>query len=49
MSKKEIKRRIIELNYDLLLALTYDEADKIIEIREETNKLINEYLGYEGN
>jgi hypothetical protein len=48
MTKKEIKRRIIELNYDLLLALTYDEQDKIIEIREETNELIKEYLNNEG-
>ena len=44
MTKKEIKREIIELNYELLLALTYDESDKVLEIRNQTNDLINKYL-----
>lgn len=44
MNLTDIKRKIIELNYELLLAMRYDDDLKVKEIRLETNKLINQYL-----
>lgn len=40
----EIKERIIELNFYLLKAFDGKDKDKVDEIRNEINDLINLYL-----
>jgi hypothetical protein len=42
MTKEEIRELIIELNFDLLRF--FDNKEKVREIRDEINKLINMYL-----
>lgn len=40
----EIKREILELNYEMSLAMRYNDVDKIRTLRERTNRLISIYL-----
>jgi hypothetical protein len=45
LTKEEIKEKIIELNFYLLTAMSINDTMSIEEIKEETNELINLYLG----
>ena len=45
LTQEEIKERIIELNFYLLTAMSINDTTSIEEIKEETNELIDLYLG----
>lgn len=40
----DIQRKIIDLNYEMSLAMRYNDSDKIVNLRKETNDLITLYL-----
>lgn len=41
-TKEQIKENIIELNYDILK--NFEDKEKVREIRDNINVLLNEYL-----
>jgi site-specific recombinase XerD len=43
-TREELKERIIELNYETLQCLDKQDKVKILMIRKEMTKLIEEYL-----
>jgi hypothetical protein len=45
--KETIKEKIIELNFYLIEAITTDNRLKVLRIREQISKLIDEYLSVE--
>lgn len=45
MNKSELKEKIIELNYKLLV--NFDNKEKVRRLRQELLNLIDIYLGYE--
>jgi len=45
MDKNELKEKIIELNYKLLV--NFDDKEKVKKLRKELLNLIDIYLGHE--
>lgn len=45
MNKNELKEKIIELNYKLLV--NFDDKEKVKKLRKELLNLIDIYLGHE--
>ena len=45
MNKEQIKERLVELNYDLSIAMLKDNYHLVDILRNEINILINQYIG----